>query len=313
MHRFFVKSPIAKILWGILASLAGIILLLLVLVSENERMAAQTLNWEGRSIENGAAIFATNCASCHGLDGKGLPGVAPALNSHYFFTETGRMADVNWNGSLEDYVALTVAAGRPSKSSDQWSAVMPTWGVQFGGPLRQDQVNDVTQYVLNWRESALAQTPEEDPFQPFQDVQKPVELQNIDALSLTEGELEAAIEEIEIKRAEEAAAAGLDTGPAPPQELWVSMGCAGCHNLNQNQADVRGPVGPNMADLYERAASRVEGQTAEEYIYNSIVNPNEYVVESYVANVMPQNFADKMSDEEIQSLVEWLLDPNREQ
>lgn len=45
----------------------------------------------------------------------------------------------------------------------------------------------------------------------------------------------------------------------------------------------------------------------------SIVEPNAYVVEGYVENVMPQTFRDQMSEEEIQLMVEWMLDPNRVQ
>ena len=302
MHRFFVRSPIAKLLWGILSSLVGIIALLLVLVSEVPRMEAQTVNWEGRSIENGATLFDSNCATCHGPNGQGLLGRAPGLNSYYFFTSTGRLADVGWAGSLEDYVKLTIAAGRPSKTESQWPEVMPTWGGQFGGPLRGDQVDDLTAYVMNWRESALAQTPEEDPFQPYDDVIRPTEFQNAAFLLLSEEEQAAAKEEYEARNIRS------------PQDLWQSEACFACHNLDVRQEDVPGQLGPNMADLYERAASRVDDVTAEEYIYQSIVNPRAYVVATYEdAGQMPQNFAEKLSEEEIQGLVAWLLDPNREQ
>ena len=75
-----------------------------------------------------------------------------------------------------------------------------------------------------------------------------------------------------------------------------------------------GQNGPNMADLYQRAGSRVKEMTAEEYVYESIVNPNAYVVETYEnAGQMPQNFAEKLGEDEIQALVAWLLDPDREQ
>ncbi len=301
MYRFFVTSPIAKLLWGILASLVGIIVLLLVLVSEDTRMAAQTVNWEGRSIENGATLFANNCTRCHGPNGQGLPGLGPALNSFYFFMEKGRLQDIGWVGSLEDYVSLTIAAGRPSKTNSPWAEVMPTWGSQFGGPLRGDQVEDLTAYVLNWREFALAQTAEEDPFQPFPDVNNAVEFQNAAFLLLSEEEQAIAREEFKARNIRS------------PQELWTSEVCSACHNINERQVDVRGQSGPNMADLYERAGSRVEGLTAEEYVYESIVDPTAFVVASYeAAGQMPENFAEKLSEDEIRGLVEWLLDPNRE-
>ena len=303
MHRFLVRSPIAKLMWGILSALVGIIILLLVLVSEVPRMEAQTVNWEGRSIENGATLFSNNCLICHGPDGQGILGKGPGLNSYYFFTSTGRLKDVGWAGSLEDYVKLTIAAGRPSKTGSQWPEVMPTWGGQFGGPLRGDQVVDLTLYVMNWEESALAQTPEEDPFQPFEDVIKAAEFQNTAFLLLSEEEQAAAKEEYKARNIRS------------HQDLWQSEACFACHNLDARQADEPGLTGPNMADLYERAGSRVEGMTAEEYVYQSIVEPRAYVVATYDGpeiGKMPENFAEKLSEEEIQNLVAWLLDPNRE-
>ena len=302
MHRFYTRSPIAKIVWGILSSLVGIIVLLMVLVSENPRMEAQTVNWQGRSIENGAILFANNCLICHGPNGQGLLGKGPGLNSFYFFTDTGRISDVEWPGALEDYVRLTIAAGRPSKSGSQWPEVMPTWDGEFGGPLRGDQVDDLTLYVMNWREFALAQSPEEDPFQPFEDVVRPAEFQNAAFLLLSEEEQAAALEEFKARNIRS------------PQEVWTSEACFACHNLDLMQVEVAGQNGPNMADLYQRAGSRVEGMTAEEYVYESIVNPNAYVVETYEnAGQMPQNFAEKLGEDEIQALVAWLLDPDREQ
>ena len=300
MQGLFVKSPILKIALGILGALGCIILLGLVLATENVRMADQTDNWAAREIENGALLFANNCASCHAPDGKGLPGVAPALNSHYFFTDTGRLADVGYIGSLESYVRLTVAAGRPSKANSQWAQKMPTWGSQFGGPMRGDQVVEVTKYVMNFSESALAQTPEEDPFQPFQDVRKPVGEQSIAVLAGGAPPTPA----------EETPAA--EGGVRAPAELFTAMACVGCHVLDQLQdASNRGAVGPNMGNLAENAAARVAGMSAEDYIYQSITEPGAFVVEGYVTGIMPPDFTTKMSEEEIRGLIAWLLDPNR--
>ncbi|MDQ3248082.1 MAG: c-type cytochrome, partial [Chloroflexota bacterium] len=155
-HWLYVRSPISKVALGIASVLLSIVVLLAQGWMEERRMQAQAANWDGRSIEKGAEIFANNCYTCHGADGKGLSGVAPAINSRYFFTQ--RMEDVGWTGTLHDYIALTVAAGRPSKSKSQWANIMPTWGVNFGGQLRDDQVEYVTQFVLNWEADALKQS-----------------------------------------------------------------------------------------------------------------------------------------------------------
>jgi mono/diheme cytochrome c family protein len=308
----FVRSPIAKILYGILAVIISIGALLIQQLIEEPRMQAQTGNWEGRSVEKGAEIFANNCATCHGGDGKGLPGVAPALNSKYFFTQ--RLDDISYTGSLHDYVAGTVGAGRPSKAMRQWAQMMPTWGARYGGPLRDDQVEHVTNFVLNYEQDALHQSwdPQSenlDPWQPFQDGPSRAETGSITHTVGTLGVLAVVPEQVAgaivtpTVTTDSAA-----TAAQTPAQLFTSMACMGCHLLGSVGVGV---TGPDLNELPDLAPTRVPGEDAETYVYNSIVDPNVHVVEGYAAGLMPANFRDRMSEEEIRSMVAWLLDPNR--
>lgn len=69
-----------------IATFVGIVLLVgWVAVNEPARMQVFTQQYQGRSIENGALTFLTACSRCHGVDGKGLQGVAPALNNPMLF------------------------------------------------------------------------------------------------------------------------------------------------------------------------------------------------------------------------------------
>lgn len=290
MHKpwynfLYVRSPILKIVLGTGALVLTMALLFIQNQMEEPRMLAQTNNWAGRSVEKGAEIYTNNCRNCHGPDGKGLPGVAPALNSRYFFSN--RLKDIGFAGSLRDYVALTVAAGRPNVAISQWAQRMPTWGSEYGGPLRNDQVEQVTQFILNWEGDALQQTAETDPWQPFQNAVTTGYTGTVEMAGAVSGE------------------------PRTPEVLFsaTGMACAGCHNLAADQTpDNRGPVGPNLGNLDERAATAVPGEDAETYVHNSIVNPAAHVVEGYISGIMPANFADRMSDEEITALVQWILE-----
>ncbi len=300
MQGIYIKSPILKILIGILATMITIVSILLVAFTEDIRMQDQAESWEGRSIENGAALYATACASCHGVDGKGASG--PALNSYYFFTETGRIKDVDFTGSLRQYVKLTIAAGRPSKQQSQWPVRMPTWGADYGGPYRDDQIEEIVDYVMNWEESALAQTPYEDPWRCFEDVPVPCDEQGFVGLlkraGLTPEEYMAGLP----------AEAQPTPPPArPPEILFAEMGCSGCHVLSK--ANAAGAVGPDLDPLPQVAGERIPGMSPEEYVYQSIVDPDAHIVEGFPAGVMPTNYAQRMSEEEIRSLVDWLLQP----
>lgn len=94
-----------------------------------------------------------------------------------------------------------------------------------------------------------------------------------------------------------------EADPENGAQLVVSTGCTACHSLEEG---VR-LVGPSWYSLATHAAEHVEGQSATEYLYFSIVHPNDYLVESYPANVMPQNYEDLLSTEAIADMVAYLL------
>ncbi|MBX3015760.1 MAG: c-type cytochrome [Caldilineaceae bacterium] len=311
-HILYIRSPLAKIIIGAIAALIAVALLLFQFSIEEPRMAAQEGNWNGRSVEKGAELFYNNCANCHGGDGKGLPNVAPALHSKYFFTQ--RIVDVGWAGSLTDYVELTIAAGRPSKANTQWAQMMPTWSSHYGGPLRDDQVGHLVNFVMNWEKDSLAQTAAEDPFQCFREV--PTKAQEGDKSPEALNIKSCTADGIAVLPGDPVptpAAPAETAGPREPQVLFATLGCGGCHNLDLPQAaNSLGQPGPNFGNLPETAGERVPGEDATTYVHNSIVNPNEYVNEGYIAGIMPQTFGEQMSEEELNSLVSWLLDPNRQ-
>lgn len=73
---------------------------------EEERLQFAQIGVHAQSIERGADLYLTHCAMCHGLDGLGYTGKAPALNSpqlfgHDFFPEvTEQISDLNIEISL---------------------------------------------------------------------------------------------------------------------------------------------------------------------------------------------------------------------
>jgi len=78
--------------------------------------------------------------------------------------------------------------------------------------------------------------------------------------------------------------------------------CATCHALVPDTII----IGPSLYGIATRAETRVEGQTAEEYITMSILRPGDYVVEGF-NNVMITNLAKEITSEEMNSLVAFLL------
>ncbi len=82
-----------------------------------------------------------------------------------------------------------------------------------------------------------------------------------------------------------------------------SPGCVTCHSLEEGVS----LVGPSHASLGARAGSQVAGQSAEDYIRESIIDPNAHVVDGYSPGVMYQNYANELTDEQVDALVAYML------
>jgi cytochrome c2 len=79
--------------------------------------------------------------------------------------------------------------------------------------------------------------------------------------------------------------------------------CNSCHEYQRGVSQ----TGPSLKGVGTRAETRIEGVSAAEYIRQSIINPNAYVVKGFSANVMPATFARLLTPTQIDDLVAFLL------
>ena len=98
----------------------------------------------------------------------------------------------------------------------------------------------------------------------------------------------------------------------PRIELFnVAYGCNACHALQAARAT--GQIGPDLNGIGARAAARVEGLAAEEYIRQSILEPNAFIAPecpqgACAAGVMPQDFDTRMAPGDLDAIVSLLLE-----
>ncbi len=270
-----------------------------VALNEEARMAEFTAQYAGRSVERGATLYEANCSSCHGRYGQGS-GRAPALNNPRLFNGE-RLDEMNWAGGLYDYVENAVSAGRPSSGS-YWPEAMPTWGQEYGGPLRGDQVQDVTRFVMNWESAALD---EANPPEVVQDFILPGIREEGDLQIMASGQPVGV----------NVTAAELPAGdPMRGEVLYSSneLGCSSCH--------MGGVIAPNTEGSYSRVQERVAtapelaGYTPEQYLVESIVLPNAYLVPNEQGKIysvggistMQQNYSDRIDLQDLADLVAYL-------
>lgn len=97
-------------------------------------------------------------------------------------------------------------------------------------------------------------------------------------------------------------------GAAPPRvpggpgaQVFAANGCGGCHTLAE--ANAGGVTGPDLDEV-------LPGQSAA-MIRMSIVDPNAELTQGFPADVMPSNYGETISAQEMNQLVQYLLDSTR--
>jgi sulfur oxidation c-type cytochrome SoxX len=95
----------------------------------------------------------------------------------------------------------------------------------------------------------------------------------------------------------QAGLAGATTG----EQIFTAAGCGACHTLAK--ANATGNIGPSLDDL---AAAAGDG-SPEDYVREALLDPDAEVAEGFQPGVMP-SFEGRLTDEQIQTLVEYLLE-----
>jgi mono/diheme cytochrome c family protein len=145
---------------------------------------------------------------------------------------------------------------------------MPAWSDQFGGPLRPDQINDISKYILNWEATAL----------------EDVVIETLATPTPSPDELEDPV--------------------ARGQKVFLDNGCGGCHTIEGFSAGTVGPIQTNIGTV---AGTRIPGMSADDYILESIMDPSAYIVDGYPDDVMLKNYGDLIGPDQLTDLVAFLL------
>jgi cytochrome c oxidase subunit II len=90
---------------------------------------------------------------------------------------------------------------------------------------------------------------------------------------------------------------GDEAAGANGEQIFTSAGCAGCHTLKAAGSTAK--VGPDLGKLEDANAA---------FIRKSIVDPSAQIEEGFQDGVMPQNFGEQLSKEELDALVKYLLE-----
>lgn len=133
-------------LWGLVLTVGLALFFPVYWLNESRRLNAETEGFFVEAVERGDEQYQANCAQCHSsnLAGGGAPSPyesgeqwpAPALNNI-----ATRYADNPNVTDVRDFIIQTLQRGRPGTP-------MPTWGAAYGGPMTDQQIEDITTFIL---------------------------------------------------------------------------------------------------------------------------------------------------------------------
>ncbi|MCH7594524.1 MAG: cytochrome c [Chloroflexi bacterium] len=86
------------------------------------------------------------------------------------------------------------------------------------------------------------------------------------------------------------------------EALFGANGCSGCHSTGSNRV-----VGPGLSGIGTTGESRVAGLSADQYLNDSIVSPDDFIVEGFPQGLMPGTFGETLSEQDVADLVAYLI------
>jgi len=254
-------------------------------LSEPGRQSGASKDFERKFVDRGAAMFAPtaqggfNCAFCHG--DKGVGGAAP-----YTITDAdGRfISQVDWKAPAlntvllrynRDEVRYILTYGRPFSP-------MPAWGLKGGGPLNDQQIQNLIDYL-----QSIQITPKQAQAEVTKEVKKMMKDKDPKCVARTTREARSALSASDRKDFD---ASKVDTSGCPAQ--WDSEGqalfnvgysdgfaggaysCARCHtkgwSYGKNEGgDGSGAFGPPLRNVTRQFPGATLGvRTQTEFVCN---------------------------------------------
>jgi len=275
-------------------TLGTAVLLAGIFLQESPRLEEASGAITAERVERGARDYEQYCATCHGLGGQG-GGVGPRINNiearYYTPDAEGNVPADAPNGinekygTLRNYIDATLYSGIRN-------APMPAFGAQ--GILRQDQIENITSYVLSWS--------------------SPVTTTDSGYDGMPEGVAARA----DLEATKSAPTPDPNANPVAAGGLvFQNKGCVGCHVMTSE-----GRTGPGLGGLFQPEGTAAFGTTLPNNQPVNEENVREWInggtagfdqnINDLTGKDWPPMPGIALTDEEWAKLLVWLREHNRD-
>ena len=132
--------------WGLVLFVFFALFLPMYWFFEAGRLNEATEGFFVQSVVRGEALYVENCSECHGPEGGGGAALSPYGQDSWPAPDltniAARYEENNNITDIRDFIVTTIERGRPGTP-------MPTWGAAFGGPLTDQQISEITDWILS--------------------------------------------------------------------------------------------------------------------------------------------------------------------
>jgi cytochrome c2 len=80
--------------------------------------------------------------------------------------------------------------------------------------------------------------------------------------------------------------------------------CIGCHPVEPGKQT---GAGPNLSNIGNRAGTTVKDMSAQDYLRQSIVDPDAYLAGGYQEGIHPKGYGDVLTQQQIDDLIAYML------
>ncbi len=132
--------------WGLVLTIFFAVFFPVYWIREQGRLTEATSERFITQVVTGEALYVENCANCHGTNGGGggapspydAESIWPAPNLRTIVARYEENRNVT---DIEDFIDQVLHYGRPGSP-------MPAWGEVGGGPLTDEDIRDITLWIL---------------------------------------------------------------------------------------------------------------------------------------------------------------------